>query len=135
MNSCFAGSLERAVTGLRNIDDDELKAVFAVVEGPMMVNMFIRNTLNISVPANAAKLVSELKNFGVAKSSECKDVMVAISLYIDEVVESNHVDRKTVNDSIVATMEALEDMFDDTLKPLIEKMVEEEDSVAVIPEE
>jgi len=122
MNSCFAGTLERAVTGLRSIGDEELNAVFSVVEGPMMVNMFIQNTLNITIPANARKLVSELKHFGVVKSSECKDVMFAIGLYIDEVVKSNHVDSRTVCDSVKAIMETLEDMFDDTLKPLLDQL-------------
>jgi hypothetical protein len=106
-NSCHAGALERVVTGLRGISDNDINELFLKAEGPQLFRIFLKEGLNIfglepKYQANHKRLIEQIKtdfaSLNVTNSNDKStlnklipsedDVKIILDKYIRTSIES-----------------------------------------------
>ena len=132
---CTEGAVNRAVTGLRGLEDPELDSIFAKAEGPLLVRMFIKNAFNIfykedcrdeartaarepreditqkEAHKKAIRLARELVRRGATPQSTMSDIENLTRRYISDFAQSHEVDEDTLEDDINVVVEFVVDGY------------------------
>ena len=132
---CTEGAVNRAVTGLRGLEDPELDSIFAKAEGPLIVRMFIKNAFNIfykedckdkartaarepredvtqeEAHKKAIRLARELVRRGATPQSTMSDIENLTRRYIADFAQSHEVDEDTLEDDINVVVEFVIDGY------------------------
>ena len=126
--SCLAGALERAVTGLRCIEDEEINRFFGQVEAKNLINLFLTKKMNIfydnggssSTAGGTAERTSSkemlcnvLSNrYHINARSTSEEVRAALLDYMRGEIAAYQVDLKLYEAEIEATADVISDCFD-----------------------
>jgi hypothetical protein len=116
--SCVQGIEERIITGLRGIDA-ELNLIFAGPERTLLLNNFLKNTLNINSPTKLKNIASNICKIGVNENTTPNRAMVKFQEYINAEV-SQHGDltpNKIANINAVCAI--FNDEYDEIVKPVV----------------
>lgn len=126
VHSCVAGALERAVTGLRGIDDEELNDIFRQAEGPQLLRIFLKEGLNIfdqqeksRSESNCRRLVEELTPLGLRSDTRAEDFQGMLERYCRGVVEGYGLDYEENEREVKAVTEIITDCYESHVQPFI----------------
>lgn len=121
-HSCRAGMLERAVTGLRGINDPALNRIFARVEAPHLIRTFLTSVFNIydrrEGAARQRHIAEILKERGVNAESTEEEVQAILVKYAQDSIREYDDNIAAYEEEISVMVEVVIDGFED-VKPLL----------------
>lgn len=131
MHSCNPGALERVVTGLRGIGDQQLDSIFGQAEGPHLARSFLKGTFNIffaerdteerhRAETNARSMsVVLVHRYSITAESTRAVLMEALVDYARRSLESYGVNVDNYMGDINAIVEMICDSYETHLEPFL----------------
>jgi hypothetical protein len=121
-HSCNAGMMERAITGLRGINDPELNRIFSQVEAPHLIRTFLTGVFNIygkDSKARCAHIVNVLTDKGVTAASSEEEATVALVQYARDSIRGYDENVERYEEEVQVMVESVMDSYSTDIRPLL----------------
>jgi hypothetical protein len=110
--SCVKGVMERLLTGLRAVGDEELNALFLQVEGPHLIgSMFAGMTIK--------GMAAVLRERGMTPENTSEEAALVLETFLMQQIVSYDQKVETCQGAILNTVEALTEAYEASIKPLL----------------